>query len=169
MKYKLIAIGLILLGSIQMIGDLCHMPVLKGIGQATNSSPAPKIFTSQQGYETFSKRFFFKVVDQQGNTKIIEIKPNNYQNLKGPYNRRNMYGAAISYAPVLVKFPHTKPMFDSVAEYGLYNQKQSILDEMEIQYDKTKPIVLLIEPRHQGNHDGWTNQFNFNHKESHHA
>jgi hypothetical protein len=166
MKDKLIAVALVMLGSIQMIGDVCHVPLLKGIGQATNASPAPKVFTSQNGYETFSKRFFFKVKDKNGNTKIVEITPSNYQHLKGPYNRRNMYGAAISYSPVLVKFSQTKPMFYSVAEYGLCTQN-TILDEMGIEYDKTQPITLMIEPRHVSEKDNnWTQQFTFHCQES---
>ncbi len=161
MKNKLTALGLIVLGSIQMIGDLTDIPLLKGIGQATNASPAPKVFTSQKGYETFSKRFFFKVVDKNGNTQIIEITPKNYQYLKGPYNRRNMYGAAISYAPVLVKFDKTKPMFYSVAEFGLC-QQNSILDEMGIEYDKSKPITLFMQPRHAiDDNPYWIQEFTF--------
>ncbi len=161
MKNKLTALGLIMLGSIQMIGDVGQIPLLKGIGQATNASPAPKVFTSQKGYETFSKRFFFKVVDNNGNPQLIEITPKNYQHLKGPYNRRNMYGAAISYAPVLVKFENTKPLFKSVAEFGLCNPN-SILDEMGIEYDKTKPITLFFLGRHLGeDNQDWITEFTF--------
>lgn len=162
MNNKLVALGLIMLGSIQMIGDLCEIPLLKGIGQATNASPAPKVFTSQKGYETFSKRFFFNVMDNNGTPKTIEITPKNYQHLKGPYNRRNMYGAAISYAPLLAKYPNTKSMFYSVANFGLCQQTQSILDEMGIEYDKTRPVTLFIQPRHskQPNQD-WTQEFTF--------
>ena len=170
MKDKLLALGLIMLGSIQMMGDLCHLPVLKGIGQATNASPAPKVFTSQQGYETFSKRFFFEVNDKQGNTQMIEITPKNYQHLKGPYNRRNMYGAVISYAPVLVKNDKTKSLFYNVAEYGLCNAKQSILDEMDIEYDKSKAVSLIIQPRQSIlEHQHWNNEFIINCEVNTHA
>lgn len=170
MKDNLVALGLIMLGSLQMIGDLCQVPLLKGIGQATNASPAPKVFTSQKGYETFSKRFFFKVMDKHGNLKTVEITPKNYQHLKGPYNRRNMYGAAISYAPVLVKYENTKPLFNSVADFGLCQHNKSILDEMGIEYDRTKSITLFIQPRHAlDDNQEWTQTFTFDCKETTHA
>jgi hypothetical protein len=162
MKDKLIACGLIFLGCIQMIGDLTHLSVLKAIGQASNASPLPKVFTSQHGYETFSKRFYFKVQDKQGKTQQVEITPSNYQYLKGPYNRRNMYGATISYGPVLVRFSRTKPMFESVAAYGLCQSGQTILEEMGIDYDKTKSITLLLQPRHDKDEDNeWVQEFTF--------
>ncbi len=163
MKNKFIALGLIMLGSIQMIGDLANIPILKGIGQATNASPAPKVFTSQKGYETFSKRFFFEVTDKQGERQIIEITPHNYQHLKGPYNRRNMYGATISYAPVLVKNEKTASLFYSVAQYGLCNPNQTILEEMGIEYDKTKPVTLKMQARHPTIDADfyWKNEFTF--------
>jgi hypothetical protein len=161
MKDKLIMLGLIILGSLQMIGDLCHTPLIKGIGQATNASPAPKVFTSQNGYETFSKRFFFKIINKQGLEENIEISPTNYQYLAGPYNRRNMYGAAISYSPVLVNSVHTKSMFESVAKYGLCNHGESLLDEMRIDYDKTQPITLFIQPRRFEENNHWQQSFTF--------
>ena len=161
MKLKLIALGLILFGSIQMIGDVCHIPLLKGIGQATNASPAPKVFTSQNGYETFSKRFYFEYKDNAGETRMVEITPKNYQFLRGPYNRRNMYGATISYGPVLVSLDKTKPLFDNVSNYAMC-QRQSILDEMGIAYDKSKPLKLIIKERLPKNDNKkWTKEFTF--------
>lgn len=156
MKNKLIAFALILLGSIQMIGDLANIPVLKGIGQATNASPAPKVFTAQKGYETFSKHFYLNGV---------EITPQNYQHLIGPYNRRNMYGAAISYAPVLASSEKTQAMFYSVAHFGLCNSP-SILDEMQIKKDPSSIITFTIKARNnESEKSTYQQEFTFNCKE----
>ena len=161
MKYNLIGFLLIGLGCIQMLGDIMHLPIVKGIGQATNASPAPKVFTSQNGYETFSKQFYFKYYDNKGICKEIEITPHNYQHLKGPYNRRNMYGATISYSPVLVNSEITKSLFNSVGYFAVCGE-HSILTEMGIDYDKSKEVILRIKPRHPKQDDKkWQQEFSF--------
>ena len=39
--------------------------------------------------------------------------------MRGPYNRRNAYGAVLAYGPILFSNPRTKPLFESVARYAL--------------------------------------------------
>lgn len=86
------AIGLLLVGSSQMVGDVASIPALKGLGAATALAPAPKVFTSVRGFETFSNRFVLEASGQQWELS---------GRLRGPYNRRNVYGAALAYGPVL--------------------------------------------------------------------
>jgi hypothetical protein len=74
---------------------------LKGLGAASMLSPAPKVFSAHRGYETFSTRFFLEYVDVQGARRSLLITPEFYARVEGPYNRRNVYGAALSYGPVL--------------------------------------------------------------------
>ena len=98
------------LGSVQMLGDLLANTHLKGIGLAMHVSPAPKVFTAQEGFETFSSQFFLRWQDITGKHHERELTPRIYQGIKGPYNRRNVYGAAVSYSPVLSRNPNTKAM-----------------------------------------------------------
>jgi hypothetical protein len=42
-----------------------------------------------------------------------------YARLRGPYNRRNVYGAVLAYGPVLSTDPAGRPMFEAVARYAL--------------------------------------------------
>ena len=79
-----------------MIGDLTGFLPLKSIAAATNASPAPKVFSAVQGLETYSTRFFLELDDRR-----VELTPDVYSRIRGPYNRRNVYGAALAYAPVL--------------------------------------------------------------------
>src|SRR5437870_7433556 len=73
-----------------MAGDLLHMPVLKGIAAATGASPAPRVFSAVKGLETFSTRYFIEWIDTTGASHSVEITPERYAHLRGPYNRRNV-------------------------------------------------------------------------------
>ena len=101
-----------------MAGDLLHMPTLKAIAAATAASPAPRVFSTVKGLETFSTRFFIEWSDTTG-MHSLEISPERYAHLRGPYNRRNVYGAVLAYGPVLESDASTRPMFNAVSGYAL--------------------------------------------------
>ena len=111
-------IVLVVLGLAQMVGDLADWPVLKGVAAATGVSPAPKVFSAVRGLETFSTRFFLEWHDRAGIAQRLEITPEVYSRLRGPYNRRNVYGAVLAYGPILLSDPKGRPMFDAVAGFA---------------------------------------------------
>jgi hypothetical protein len=147
MKNTAIVIGLVVVGSLQMIGDVLNIPVIKGFGAAIHASPAPKVFTAQAGFETYSSRFYLDWTDKVGKTHTLEITPENYAGVRGPYNRRNVYGAAVSYGPVLVSNPRTAAMFHSVMRYAFCGEAP-LLTELGID-PKTlsAPPRLRLQPR----------------------
>jgi hypothetical protein len=105
---KKAAVFLVVLGLLQMCGDLLEQYVyapigrpLKGIGAATVASPAPKVFSSVRGLETYSTRFYVEWTDRAGAEHSLVLTPEMYGRIRGPYNRRNVYGAALAYGPVL--------------------------------------------------------------------
>src|SRR5580658_637029 len=106
---------LLAIGLLQMVGDLVHVPPLKGFAAATAASPAPKVFSSVRGLETYSTRFFIEWTDIAGTFHSLEITPELYARVRGPYNRRNIYGALLAYGPVLQSDGRTRAMFNSVA------------------------------------------------------
>jgi hypothetical protein len=110
---------LLLLGLAQMAGDLAGLTALKGIAAATGASPAPKVFSAVKGLETYSTRFFIQWNDPAGAVLSVQLTPNMYARLRGPYNRRNVYGAVLAYGPVLSTDPVSRPMFEAVARYAL--------------------------------------------------
>lgn len=95
-----LAVGLILLGFMQMVGFLTGVRALRGIGAASVASPLPLVFTEVRGWETFASRFTVEYETAAGRGEI-EITPAVYRRLRGPYNWRNVYGAALAYGPVL--------------------------------------------------------------------
>jgi hypothetical protein len=141
------AIVLLALGLLQMGGDLLRVPILRGIGAATVVSPAPKVFSSVQGLETFSSEFYVEWVDRTGTAHSLKLTPEIYANVKGPYNRRNVFGAILAYAPILQKDPHTKEMFESVVNYALCG-KAPLLREIGIDPDQlSAPPRIRLVPR----------------------
>ena len=91
---------LCVLASLQMIGDAAGWRPLVGLSAAWGVSPRPKVFSDVDGLETFSSSFAL-VWLEGGAERRLEITPKVYSRLTGPYNRRNVYGAALSYAPRL--------------------------------------------------------------------
>lgn len=113
---------LLALGLLQMTSDVFHLQALKGVAAATAASPAPKVFSSVRGLETFSSRFFVEWVGHDGEFHSLEIRPERAARMRGPYNRRNVYGAVLAYGPVFESDSSMRPMFEAVASYALCGQ-----------------------------------------------
>jgi hypothetical protein len=151
------AAALLALGLLQMAGDLTEragLPALgrplKGIGAATTASPAPKVFSSVRGLETFSTRFYVEWTDRGGQEHSLLLTPEIYGQLRGPYNRRNVYGAVLAYGPVLATDPRTEPLFRSVARFALCGEAP-LLRELGIDPTEVRgPVRVRYEPRPGG-------------------
>jgi hypothetical protein len=141
------AIFLVALGLLQMTGDLLEQyvyapvgKVLKGLGAASVASPAPKVFSSVHGLETYSTRFYLEWTDQTGKAHKLLITPEVYARLQGPYNRRNVYGAALAYGPVL-----PANLRDPVMRYALCGEAP-LLRELGIDPADVKNVRVRYEP-----------------------
>jgi hypothetical protein len=113
------------IGFLQIVGHVCQSKTIKGLGAMTAASPLPIVFTTVRGLETFSSQFYFQITDKTGNKSEIEITPELYSKLKGPYNRRNVYGAAIAYGPIL-----DSALLHSVLDYAI--GRKVLIDEMKL-------------------------------------
>ena len=109
-----LCLAVVALGLMQAVGWMLRIPALRGLGMATASSPLPIVFTEVKGVETFASGFELEYRDPQGNRKRLPIGPEEYSRLGGPYNWRNVYGAAVSYGPIL-----PAALSQSVLKHGL--------------------------------------------------
>ncbi len=148
MKKIFISLFLITLGTFRPIADLFGLEAVSAVGTALNISPSMKVFTSHNGYETFSSKFFIHLTWNDGLLESHEISHSLYKKLKGPYNRRNVYGAIFSYGPLLITSPYTKPMFDNVTQNG-FCKSTRLLDELNINRTNRKLIKVTIEVQQQ--------------------
>lgn len=110
---------LLTLGLLQMGAAVLGLPRLRGVALATGASPAPRVFSSAKGLETFSSAFQLEWVDRAGEPHVLALTPERYAQLAGPYHRRNAYGAAVAYGPALAVDPAARPMLDALLRYAL--------------------------------------------------
>jgi len=142
-----IAVFLVLIGTLQMVGDLLNVPAIKGIASATLLAPAPKVFSSASGLETFSSQFFVEWKDKKGSYHTLKLGSHNYARLKGPYNRRNVYGALLAYGPILFSNLITRPLFDAAVAY-VSSGNSTLFEELGVDpQDIDGKIVIRLEPR----------------------
>jgi hypothetical protein len=145
-RWPLPALLLLTFGLIQMVGDLLPSPPLKGIGAAWLVSPAPKVFSSVKGFETYSTQTFLDWTDRNGVSQSIEFTPDSYSKILGPYNRRNIYGAALAYGPVFVEDDLLKPIFQSVVGFALTGEAP-LLVELGVDVESVSwPLTLRYVP-----------------------
>ena len=143
-----LAAGVLLLVALsQMAGDALGIRWLRGLGAATVAAPLPKVFSDVAGLETFASRFDLEVTTPEG-TDVREITPELYGRLGGPYNRRNVYGAALSYAPRLPPV-----LWEGVYCYGF--AADGPLRE-ELLPEDAGSVKIHIVTRTAGRDDRWT-------------
>jgi hypothetical protein len=142
------AVVLGLLGLSQMAGDLFGVRTLKGIGAASAMAPCPKVFCDVNGLEGFTSTFILRLTGRDGCLHEIEITPQLYARLKGPYNRRNAYGAAISFAP---KLPSN--LWQSVYDYA-WRKGGPLRTELDVP-DDTENVSTFVRTGTRGRHDTW--------------
>ena len=137
---------LLVLGLSQMAGDLFALPWLRGLAAATAASPAPKVFTNHGAREPFSTRFALVVHDTRGGVERIELTPELYARLEGPYNRRNALGAVLAAGPILASDPSTRAMFDEVSHYALCGAAP-VLRELGVRTAEVQAVDLEYQGR----------------------
>mgnify|MGYP001199467149 CR=1 FL=1 len=111
--------------------NLSRRTALKGLGAVTVASPAPKVFSATRGFETYSSRFEIVWQEVDGKERRMPIDAERYASLAGPYRRRNVFGAALSYAPVLGSDPKTAPMLQQVLRYAMCDEAR-LLQELGV-------------------------------------
>ena len=130
---------LLAVGLAAIVGDLTGSAPLHALGVAWNSSPAPLVFASRGGLEGFSSTFHVEGTDGR-----VTLDPAIYARMRGPYNRRNVYGAALAGGPWLAEHPHLGRLHASVAARALCGER-SLLDELEVEVGR--PLRVIVEPR----------------------
>lgn len=137
---------LLALGLAQIAGELAGIPALRAIAAATTASPLPKVFSAVRGLETYSTRFSVEWIDRSGAAHSLELTPESYKPLRGPYNRRNAFGAVVAYGPILSMDARTRPMFERVAAYALCGDAP-LLRELGVDPKSlASPASIRLEP-----------------------
>ena len=146
---NVMAILLLIVGMSQMVGYVTGLRVLRGIGLASGVAPFPKVFCAGDGFEAFAASFYVEGDSPGGELWSRKVDPEWYAQMRGPYNRRNVYGAALAFAPRL-----PEDLRDAILEEAL-KPGSAMRSELGIPSDLTSLRVRII-PR-DGESDGpWT-------------
>jgi hypothetical protein len=87
---------------------------IAAIGRASLASPAPKVFCKMGGIEPFAREHAIELRYEDGTTSSYAVDRARTIRLRGPYALRNVYGAALVFAPLLP--PRTT---EAVVQHGL--------------------------------------------------
>lgn len=147
-RANLLALLILFLASSQLLGLLLGSRVLRGLGAATLMAPLPKVFSDVRGLETFASDFTI-LYEEDGVTQQIAVTPAFYSRLAGPYNRRNVYGAALSYGPRL-----PEALWSAVFCHGL-EPNGPFRKELGIPARATG-VRVRIETKTRERSDSWT-------------
>jgi hypothetical protein len=131
---------LLVFGLFQMAGDLLDLHGLKRLGKAIAIAPAPKVFCAVDGYEAYSTQFSLEWLDCAGDRHCRPLTSDTVDRLRGPYNRRNVYGAALAYGPIL-----PEQLRGPVLRYALSGDAP-MLREMGIDPGGVRQVWIRYEP-----------------------
>lgn len=148
---------LVFIGLLNSIGYLINSTILRGIAAATCSSPLPLVFTNVKGVDTYALDFKITVFSKNCNENVYTITPQLYSQLKGPYNRRNVYGAAFSYAPIL-----NDSLRNAVLHYGLCGSGVLLKEMGIIDIPEKIRISITQKSKTEINNRNWTYNYNCN-------
>ncbi|MBM3877671.1 MAG: hypothetical protein FJ386_13315 [Verrucomicrobia bacterium] len=144
---NLAAVCLCAFASIAMIGDLAGSRTLKGLGALSAAAPFPKVFCEFEGMEGFANAFTI-CYQSGGADRELALTPEIYSRLAGPYNRRNVYGAALAGGP---KLP--RPVWEAVFRHG-FAPGGPLRRELGLPGDATN-IRVVIQTKTRGRDDVW--------------
>jgi len=154
MKGQGLPLLVIAVGCLAMLGNITGIEPLKKLGLATAASPYPKVFCDAPVYgkpdeeiETFASKFTLSY-SLGGQIVELPITPELYSQINGPYNRRNVYGAILSYAPALPP-EMWRNGFDKA-----FHREGALRDELGIPAGATN-IQVTIESQTAGRPGTW--------------
>ena len=98
---------LAILGASNAIGSTVELvspragKAIAAIGRVSLASPAPKVFCKIGAIEPFAREHAIELRYEDGATASYAVDRTRTIHLRGPYALRNVYGAALVFAPLL--------------------------------------------------------------------
>jgi sterol desaturase/sphingolipid hydroxylase (fatty acid hydroxylase superfamily) len=141
---------LLVIGCSNTVGYFGELDNIRGIAFATSASPLPLVFSAYNGVETFSTSFEFNITFMNGTTRSQMMDHKVYGMMKGPYNRKNMFGVALSHGPFFDK-ENMIQVRQQILHWGLCNPGD-LAKEFGIM-EKIKKVYITIKSKTKGNED----------------
>jgi hypothetical protein len=141
------AVVLCLFATTAMVGDLLGSRSVKGLGAVSAAAPFPKVFCEFDGMEGFACEFILHF-DEKGERREMPITPELYARLTGPYNRRNVYGAALAGGPRL-----PRAIWEPIFRHG-FAVNGPLRREFGIPSDAIN-VAVVVRTRTRGREEEW--------------
>src|SRR6516225_8511830 len=109
MTHRSAALALLVVGLLQMTGQLTGIAILRDLGAATGASPAPHMLAAVDGFEPYAAKFFLECTREPA--ALVQLSPGLPERLCGARERRNALVAVLTTAPVLAGNFSTLPIF----------------------------------------------------------
>lgn len=152
---RTLLVAVLATGSLQLVGWATGWTALQRLGQLTAASPLPLVFSTHQGWESFSPRFVIDVKYRDGKMQHVPVEPRVYAELPGPYNRRNVYGAVMAFGPLLAE-GKKRAMRDQVLHYAFCDGGP--LARLASRPDDVVGAVVSAAPRARGESAVWVEE-----------
>jgi hypothetical protein len=146
-KWRLTAAALTLVGCGGMLADLAGVQSAKGLLNAWGGSILPRVFSTVDGLETFSSTIWVRFNDRSGQCFEVPLDKSLANRLRGPYNRRNVYGAILVYGPVLQNHPQLGPMVETVLRRST-EEGGPLLSAFQLSGNQLAKIELQLVPKY---------------------
>lgn len=153
-KLKVMIAGLAMVASLQTIGYLSGVNALMGLGFVTNASPLPLVFSHFRGTEPFSALYTIHWETLTGERSSARITPEAYKQLEGPYNLRNVYGAAFAAGPSFQEDPVEQNLWITMMRRA-FCQPAMLNESLGIPQD-LRSIEVHVEGRATGMKNTWS-------------
>jgi len=148
-RFNILAIVVLVIGSTQIVGYLTGSRTLRGIGLASGIAPYTKVFCEADGYEAFAASFRLEGTRPDQSLWSCPLDPERYALIEGPYNRRNVHGATLAFAPRL-----PDELRASLISHAL-SPNSDLRQELDIPSDLTD-LRVIITPRPDEPHGPWS-------------
>jgi len=104
---------LVALGLASSLAQLTEASWLATFAQATVASPLPRAFSQSQSLAGFANELTIELTTADGTVERRTESSELFAGLPGPYERRVIYGAALSFAPT-----SPRPPLTTILRYG---------------------------------------------------
>jgi hypothetical protein len=145
MTHRSAALALLVVGLLQMTGQLTGIAILRDLGAATGASPAPHLLAAVDGFEAYAAQFFLECTREPA--ALAQLSPGLAKQLRGARERRNTLLAVLTTGPVLAGNFSTLPIFLAAASSTLC-PGSAPLRELGVQLPAACGVPRLrVEPR----------------------
>ena len=140
------AYALVVLGFMSIIGQICGLRQLKGLGFLSGAAPLPIVFSQSRGLPSYAAQFFVEFPSQSGEPLRTHLDKQQYSKILGPLIRRNAYGSVVALGELFQSTPELIQLRNQVLRYGFCRPGGAYVAEMGLPSPKASVRLITEYP-----------------------